>query len=944
MKRNEPTGKGTITVYVNGKQVIKRTCEQGQNSFDITEFLVSGENIVKVTMQDMYGSTEEIVATIQVVALSLQSNFDYTRAYTGTVNYTFTPIGNVDKMMHFLIDGKEIGTKRVRSSGEPQTFQIRNLGHKVYEFTAYFEATIDNEIVRSNELVYDLIHYTPGNKTPLIASQFKNLQQEQYITFSIPYIVYVYGKAGTTNVNLLVDDEIVNSLSVDQTEHYWEYRSDDVGTKKLAISCTESGVTAEKVFNVAIKPSTINVAPVTENLALALSSYGKSNDDPVNRTKWEYINDVTGEVVYSCKLSNFNYASDGWLRDGNGNTVLRVQGDARVEIPYAPFATEPTTTGAGKTIEIELATSTIRDYDSIIMSCLNGGESVSKAIKLAGDDERTHIFEISAMDIDRFKLKVGKMGTYRFKCANALWFLDDVQVSLADYGITLKHIDKSADEADTTPFEMDGDTITVTYATLNRGFYLTPQLAKMQSQQTSLQTQYKENDHVRLAFVIEPRNDHRLLYMYINGIMSGVAQYPESDVFKQLQPAYITIGSNNATTDIYSIKIYDAALNRKQIVNNWIADTQDPVLKAKRYKHNDNYDEQGQMTIKYLYDDSKSVSDLPYLTFFNMTDDRLPAYKGDKLSGDIQLVSPDADRSFETRKAQYNVQGTSSQYYYKKNFKVKFKGPVAIPDYEQDPEPKEKKFRIRENAKKEKEFTLKADVASSEGANNVELVRYYQDSKNWETPAEANPKDPTDKGKIRVGIDGFPCIAFFNDGNETTFYGKMNFNNDKGNKSTFGFITEYADNGDYLGGDESWEITNNSNDIVLFKKDNLSDIDHYDETEQRNVYKWETAFESRYPDDNTPDEHVFGRNPHEIDKLQEMCSWVCSTRIEPTDSEETKNAKLKKFHDELPLYFDLDSSLFYYLYTELFLMVDSRAKNAFPTYYKSRVPGDGGNK
>lgn len=91
-----------------------------------------------------------------------------------------------------------------------------------------------------------------------------------------------------------------------------------------------------------------------------------------------------------------------------------------MEIPYAPFGTEPTTTGAGKTIEIELATSTIRDYDSVIMSCLNGGESVSKALKLAGDDERTHIFEISALDIDRFKLKVGKMGTYRFRCADAL--------------------------------------------------------------------------------------------------------------------------------------------------------------------------------------------------------------------------------------------------------------------------------------------------------------------------------------------------------------------------------------------------------------------------------------------------------------------------------------------------------------------------------------------
>ena len=41
--------------------------------------------------------------------------------------------------------------------------------------------------------------------------------------------------------------------------------------------------------------------------------------------------------------------------------------------------------------------------------------------------------------------------------------------------------------------------------------------------------------------------------------------------------------------------------------------------------------------------------------------------------------------------------------------------------------------------------------------------------------------------RIRVGIDGFPIVMFWNDGNETKFYGKMNFNNDKGNERTFGF-------------------------------------------------------------------------------------------------------------------------------------------------------------
>lgn len=75
-----------------------------------------------------------------------------------------------------------------------------------------------------------------------------------------------------------------------------------------------------------------------------------------------------------------------------------------------------------------------------------------------------------------------------------------------------------------------------------------------------------------------------------------------------------------------------------------------------------------------------------------------------------------------------------------------------------------------------------------------------------------------------------------------------------------------------------------------------------------------------------------------------MLSWVVSTRRLDTDSEETKQQRLKKFKDEFEKYFDLNSSLFYYLYTELFLLVDSRAKNAMLTYLKSRQPGDGGDK
>jgi hypothetical protein len=56
--------------------------------------------------------------------------------------------------------------------------------------------------------------------------------------------------------------------------------------------------------------------------------------------------------------------------------------------------------------------------------------------------------------------------------------------------------------------------------------------------------------------------------MYINGIMSGVARYPYGDTFEQAPAANIILGSNDATLDIYNIRIYDNSLTRKQVVNN----------------------------------------------------------------------------------------------------------------------------------------------------------------------------------------------------------------------------------------------------------------------------------------------------------------------------------------------------------------------------------------
>lgn len=429
-----------------------------------------------------------------------------------------------------------------------------------------------------------------------------------------------------------------------------------------------------------------------------------------------------------------------------------------------------------------------------------------------------------------------------------------------------------------------------------KGLQATAQAVTLYSSENNLFTQYKEDEHVRISFVISASSDPsqgNIVYCYINGIMCGAFKYT-TDLFEQNNPVNITIGSNECTTDIYTIRVYDRALTRYEIVDNWLADMQDGVELVKQYDYNSIYINDVVTLDKVL------EKGLPCLVI----EGTLPTYKGDNQTVSGRYIDPnDGTKSFTYVEADINVQGTSSQDYPRKNYKIKFNGGFTNSEGVTS-----KKYSINGGIPT-KTFTFKADYASSEGANNVELVRLYNDISPYRTPPQKeNPL-------IRQGIDGFP-IAIFH-GN--TFVGKYNFNNDKGTEEVYGFEE----------GDESWEITGNGSLRQLFK---IADFNVYTEVRKE--------FEARYPEEP--------KNESEFDtaisviNLKRMMSWVASTDAEVKDengndllTEEEKTARLNKFRNEFDNYFDRDSTFFYYLFTEMFLMVDSRAKNAFPSlFYK----------
>ena len=989
------TGPGTYTIKVNGVSVESGNVAQGNITKDLKDYLRLKDNTIRFSISDVYGNTKTIIFTVKVEEYILSSKFLYNLAYKGDFPFSYKVSGDGVKVMHFLIDGVEIGTQTHSRNGD-FSYVIPAQPHGSHRLEAYFDIEVGGEKIKSNVLSYDVICYEEGNPEPIITSSVTSINEQQYYSVVIPYYVY-NNVSNTSTVELYIDDVLKATLeNVGREEQTWTFRLDNRGSYVYSI---RSGNT-RKDIPVTVIPVDLDVEAETQNLALYLTSRDRSNNEPIEqRETWQY-KDIKAE------FHNFNWATDGWMKDSQNIPIMRVKDDARITIPYKPFSMEHGNIhNTGKTLEFEFATSGVFDYNTSLISCFSNG----------------------------------------------------------------------------------------------KGFNITAQQAFFSSSATKISAQYKENEHVRISFVINDSQENRLLYCYVNGIISGITQYSTNEIFYQDPELYITIGSSDAIIDIYNIRIYDKALSRFQTVNNWIADMQDGAELLRQYERNNLYDNNYNISLDMI---KKNLPTLPYVVVDMDTIqskkgvpiDHLPQYKGEKLLVSGYFVDPtDESKCFSWVNGELDVQGTSSQAYPIKNFKLKVKPSKNYGTEAQTPTDCSgfimtnatdsegnvvirKKYSLRgweDGTKYEKPrsietntFVFKADYASSEGANNVELVRFYNDTCPYKTPPQK------EDSRIRQGIDGFPCVWFSKKGDEFSFIGKYNFNNHKGTDEVYGFDyhgekfdeTDYSDYERIVEGvpDESWEVTDNNSDLALWERvagtavkevlyDNLTGnsvtYDTYLQnenldrvkaeiltpiyegsysTEEESYTEWVELWHSKYDsldswinnlailqihdagetmDTNiqlqrnfvinamkvrirevfdlrqefvtiSPEEDMLGewgkgesaahsfevRFPSEwydahtegfpevvkTQRFVELQKWVTSTdTTKATDvlldspvtyggveyTHDTKEYRLAKFREEAKKYFNIEDTIFYYIFTETFLMIDSRVKNSFPSYF-----------
>ena len=232
----------------------------------------------------------------------------------------------------------------------------------------------DGTEVRSEDLFYDIMFIDADSTKPVIRWAYNDeLALEQYETTSFKYSVYTPNQL-TSNVQLLINDEIVTSLTVDRLEQIWNYKPMEYGEVKFSI--VVGAVRRDKVLTINKFP--YDISPVTANLQLDFNPLGRTNNDADYQT-FTY----TGQGGYTTTMTvseGFDWDNGGWQTDSEGNSYFCVKAGDRMILDYPLFdelndKINPTMTN-GKNFKLTYKAVNCREMKAPVMKCLHTATSM----------------------------------------------------------------------------------------------------------------------------------------------------------------------------------------------------------------------------------------------------------------------------------------------------------------------------------------------------------------------------------------------------------------------------------------------------------------------------------------------------------------------------------------------------------------------------------------
>lgn len=358
-------GDATATWKVGGKVVKTETIVTGENTFDVTDYLTIGSQKVNLSVVDESGSVATKAWTVQLVNVYLESDFKDSSVYSGDVAFTFTPYGAISKVVHFILDGKEIATQTTSASGLSVGQTIPAQSHGSHLLEVYMTAEISGKSIESNHIFKDIMWFDEAVGTPIISCVNQEFTARQYETTNLTYTVYD-PSTETPTVTLVasyVDEngetvvESTSTQTLTSGTQTWSYKTSVLGEHTLTITCRNT----IKTLKATVVELGINVEPVTAGLVFDFDPTGYSNND-ANRL-WS-----DGDIKMTVS-DNFDWINGGYQLDENGDQYFLIKAGTSAEINYELFGDDAKLNG--KEFKLIFETKNVSNPDAVFLSCLS---------------------------------------------------------------------------------------------------------------------------------------------------------------------------------------------------------------------------------------------------------------------------------------------------------------------------------------------------------------------------------------------------------------------------------------------------------------------------------------------------------------------------------------------------------------------------------------------
>lgn len=658
---------------------------------------------------------------------------------------------------------------------DSETTLVNKYTHGAHKIKAklYLNSDSNTKGNGTDEIVKEIAIKKYGNPLPLIWTGDYKAEYYDYETIRIPFKVYDPDIAHSTIPILLYKNGVLlntREISNNAGWQYWEIS--DLVLNDSAYYTIEAGIEPNKTrreFSFVIKKDPIRDMKIIndETLVVNLNTIGRDNSEGIlSRQTW------TVKDGKSAIFKDFNWYNNGWVLDDNHNTCLRISNGASVSIPIGSLTFDGSGSNEAHTIEFQFKLRNPQDYRKALTKYTRyKGNQESENFKAWTDNEAWAAF--------LEQLKTTKDYTNYDKFLTKKYFVEhpDGPQSIDDI------------EYNFTYNMFDFNNLVCAYGVQNvnnpLGIYFSPQDAMFCSGDETVSVDFIENQMLYLSFVYtggsisnKTGGSERLLQVYLNGVLTSIARCTNSDAWT-INSDTIDFFSDTCDIDLYHIRVYDRGLSIPEIVQNYAFDLKNIKYWDQKNLYENNIeinDDVFSFSQMEIYNRNHTDAPLmPYIIIRTLAgDNRLPYSKEAKAtagtlefvnvpldmayaSGELQKVVDQANKkvkgtwesvndyyihhcpSFITSygNAKFSVQGTSSQFYPRRNYKAKckdsgmflHKGPyekIYKDEYNQGLLGKDNpaaecylsKFYMDNKTVGTNKFTLKVDYMESSGDYN----------------------------------------------------------------------------------------------------------------------------------------------------------------------------------------------------------------------------------